>query len=212
MQLVAYGAQDIYLSIQYHQITFWKVVYRRHTNFARECIEQTMNGNQTTSGKLLLTISRNGDLLSRVYLQNVSGGNPAVAVDNEGYNILDYVELQIGGQQIDKHYGHWMEVWAELTEPNNVGHESAAALLGGAHQTAADQVDSTGTRFQRMAGAGGVAAGTLAAGTYHVPLQFFFCRNPGLALPLIALQYHEVKLLLLSVLLNTPLTKLSLLV
>ena len=89
--------------------------------------------------------------------------------------------------KIDKQYGHWMEVWSELSEPNHDGHV-APAELGDARTANARE----GTRFQRMAGAGGVAAGTLTVATYHVPLPF--CRNPGLALPLIALQYHEVKL------------------
>jgi hypothetical protein len=195
MQLVAYGAQDIYLTGN-PQITFFKVVYRRHTNFSMEAIEQTMNGNQTTSGKSTVTISRNGDLISRVYLQNLSSGAPSVAVDNEGYNILDYVELEIGGQRIDKHYGHWMEVWAELTEPNNNGSMGLAAEVGDDNAGHASNNNAGGTRFQRMAGAGGVKAGTLTGATYHVPLQFWFCRNPGLALPLIALQYHEVKLII----------------
>jgi len=201
MQLVAYGAQDIYLTGN-PQITFFKVVYRRHTNFSMEAIEQTMSGNQTTSGKSTVTISRNGDLISKVYLQNVSSGVPAVnTIENEGYNILDYVELEIGGQRIDKHYGHWMEVWSELTEPNDVGHKAAATVVGGTQNIAdatnsKDSTFATGTRFQRMAGAGGVAAGQLTGATYHVPLQFWFCRNPGLALPLIALQYHEVKLVI----------------
>jgi hypothetical protein len=161
-----------------------------------ESIQQTMNGNQATSGKSTVTVSRNGDLLSRVYLQNVSGGAPAVAVDNEGYNILDYVELQIGGQQIDKHYGHWMETWAELTEPNPTGLPALVTNLGAATSSADGALKACGTKFQRMSGAGGITAGTLVAATYHVPLPFFFCRNPGLALPLIALQYHEVKLII----------------
>ena len=110
--------------------------------------------------------------------------------------MLDRVEVEIGGQRIDKQFGHWMETWAELTEPNNDGHEGEAADLGDAFGPNAHDSNnkSSGTRFQRMAAAGGVAAGTLTPGTYHVPLPFWFCRNPGLALPLIALQYHEVKL------------------
>jgi hypothetical protein len=194
MQLVAYGAQDVYLTGN-PQITFFKVVYRRHTNFSMEAIEQTMNGSQATSGKSTVTISRNGDLVSRIYLQNVvSGVHADAAIENGGYNILDYVELEIGGQRIDKHYGHWMEVWAELTEPNATGQPALTSKLGNASVTADDTIDHTGTLFQRMSGAGGVTAGTMVSATYHVPLQFSFCRNPGLALPLIALQYHEVKL------------------
>ena len=196
MQLVAYGAQDIYLTGN-PQITFFKVVYRRHTNFAMEAVEQTMNGSQGPSQKSTVTISRNGDLVGRVYLQNVSSGAPAVAtIDNEGHNILDNVVCEIGGQQIDKQYGHWMEVWAQLTEPNENGTLALAAEVGDQNVGHASTNNNGGTRFQRMAGAGGVKVGTLTGGTYHVPLQFWFCRNPGLALPLIALQYHEVKLVI----------------
>jgi hypothetical protein len=201
MQLVAYGAQDVYLTGN-PQITFFKVVYRRHTNFAMESIEQTMTGSQSSSGKSTVTISRNGDLVGRVYLQNKSSGAAADAsIENQGYNIIDNVVCEIGGQQIDKQYGHWMEVWAELTEPNEVGHIAAAANLGEilpvtAGTASEDDHLATGTRFQRMSGAGGVAAGTLNNNTYHIPLHFWFCRNPGLALPLIALQYHEVKLII----------------
>ena len=195
MQLVAYGAQDVYLTGN-PQITFFKVVYRRHTNFSTEAIEQTMNGNQTASGKSTVTVSRNGDLVGRVWLQQVNSGAPTVAVENQSYNILDYVTLEIGGQQIDKHYGHWMEVWAELTEPNPTGQPALVTALGGTSRTGRDNVEHTGTTFQKMACAGGITAGTAVAATYHVPLQFSFCRNPGLALPLIALQYHEVKLII----------------
>ena len=117
MQLVAYGAQDIYLTGN-PQITFFKVVYRRHTNFAMESVDQTLNGTANAGNKVTATISRNGDLVGRMYLElTVLGGNGY----NVGHTVIDNVEVQIGGQQIDKHYGHWMEAWAELTEPNSAG-------------------------------------------------------------------------------------------
>ena len=184
MQLVAYGAQDIYLTGN-PQITFFKVVYRRHTNFSMEAIEQTMNGNQTSSGTSSVTISRNGDLVHRVYLQMVNSGITGdVSVANTGNMIIDNVVCEIGGQQIDKHYGHWMEAWAELTEPNPTGAAVAASA------------PETGTPYQSMALGGGITAATPANLTYFIPLFFWFCRNPGLALPLIALQYHEVKFII----------------
>merc|ERR1712196_476110 len=68
MQLVAYGAQDVYLTGN-PQITFWKVTYRRHTNFAMESIEQTFNGQADFGRRVTCTISRNGDLAYRTYLQ-----------------------------------------------------------------------------------------------------------------------------------------------
>ena len=179
MQLVAYGAQDIYLTGN-PQITFFKVVYRRHTNFAMESVDQTLNGSVGVGSKQTATISRNGDLVGRMYLELTVAATDGDM--NVGHNVIDNVEVQIGGQQIDKQYGHWMEVWAELTEPNSAG------LVG-------DMADAgSGTRFQNLTGAGGCVGHTTQ--TCRVPLQFWFNRNPGLALPLIALQYHEVKVMI----------------
>ena len=182
MQLVAYGAQDIYLTGN-PQITFFKVVYRRHTNFSMEAIEQTWNGTSTADGRCTATISRNGDLVHRMYLDVEA---TAKAKPNPGTAWIKSVELEIGGQKIDKHTGKWMEIWSELTESNPGG------TIG---NTTAEATRSTGTKFQNMAASGGVF-GTVVAGRCHVPLRFWFCRNPGLALPLIALQYHEVKIIL----------------
>ena len=182
MQLVAYGAQDIYLTGN-PQITFFKVVYRRHTNFSMESIMQTWQGSlsATTSSRGVATISRNGDLVHRLWLETgaftTTGKNPsAVAITD--------VEVEIGGQSIDKHYGHWMETWSELTEFNPSGHAKVAS-------------GDTGTTFQRMAMMGGVTEDIgQHTGRTLIPLRFWFCENPGLALPLIALQYHEVKIIL----------------
>jgi hypothetical protein len=178
MQLVAYGAQDIYLTGN-PQITFFKVVYRRHTNFSMEAIEQTPSGSLAAGSKQTYTISRNGDLVHRMYIEATTASDD---IHNPGSNMIDNIELEIGGQKIDKHYGYWMEIWAELTEPNPTGHTGTAN-------------DSAGTIFQNMSKMGGVN-GHSSANKAYVPLQFWFCRNPGLALPLIALQYHEVKVLI----------------
>ena len=170
MQLVAYGAQDIYLTGN-PQITFFKVVYRRHTNFAVESIEQTFNGAATLGNKFSCTISRNGDLLSRVYLEidmAAATANTAFAA-RQGFQLIDNVEVEIGGQCIDKHYGEWMDIWAQLSH-------SRSKLR----------------QLNRLVGGAGDVGGL--GNKLYVPLQFWFCKNPGLALPLIALQYHEVKI------------------
>ena len=178
MQLVAYGAQDIYLTGN-PQITFFKVVYRRHTNFSMESIEQTWNGSNTTTGRCTATISRNGDLVHRMYLEIF--GDTTATINNPMSTIITDVELEIGGQKIDKQSGLWMEVWAELTEKNPTG----------------DTADGGTTLFQKMSGMGGFCGqSAIEPARFFVPLQFWFCRNPGLALPLIALQYHEVKVIL----------------
>jgi len=190
MQLVAYGAQDIYLTGN-PQITFFKVVYRRHTNFAMESIEQTLNGTADFGNRVTATISRNGDLVHRMYWEwKITGfhANDDTCA-NLGSAILKEIELEIGGQKIDKHYGHWLEAWAELTEENPSGHVGQETVGG---------VLKNGTSFQNMSSMGGVEGiGDHASdtGVRFTPLQFWFCRNPGLALPLIALQYHEVKVI-----------------
>lgn len=173
MQLVAYGAQDIYLSGN-PQITFFKVVYRRHTNFSMESIEQTFNGSADFGRKVTCTISRNGDLIHRIYLQ---AELPSVGADWAGHKLIKSVEIEIGGQRIDKHYGDWLHIWNELSQ--TAGHWAGYKQMveGGA----LNATDSSGGDDDM-------------SNTLFVPLQFWFCRNPGLALPLIALQYHEVKI------------------
>ena len=222
MQLVAYGAQDIYLTGN-PQITFFKVVYRRHTNFSMEAIQQTWNGFSAGSdGRCTATISRNGDLVHRMYFQvDMGQANASFASNNPGAAWITNVAVEIGGQTIDKHYGSWLETWAELTEPNSTGiaagrnqvSKSAAFTSADVITTATNvaELNYQNTLFQRMAGYGGVQAcsgsgvfqnstasgNMINSGKYlYVPLQFWFCKNPGLALPLIALQYHEVKIIL----------------
>jgi hypothetical protein len=189
MQLVAYGAQDIYLTGN-PQITFFKVVYRRHTNFSMECIEQTWNGTSVGSsgaaGRCTATISRNGDLVNKMHLQvNIVGGT-TTTVANPMACVITNVTCDIGGQQIDKQSGQWMNIWSHLTQPN------PGVKTGG---LTADETTVGTTNFQRMTGMAGFKSANFDA-RYFIPLQFWFCRNPGLALPLIALQYHEVKIIL----------------
>ncbi len=168
MQLVAYGAQDIYLTGN-PQITFFKVVYRRHTNFSMETIEQTINGGQTVGGgDGTVTISRNGDLVSSLYVTS------STSEIQHGSAIVNEVEIEIGGQKIDKQYEEWNDIWNELTTP-------ASKALG--LKCMICDVGTSGTTDEHA-----------GVGLVQIPLNFWFCRNPGLALPLIALQYHEVKL------------------
>jgi len=172
MQLVAYGAQDIYLTGN-PQITFFKVVYRRHTNFSMECIQQTIQGaNTTAGGSGTVTVSRNGDLVYKVYVTSSS------ANITTGDAIVQQVDLEIGGQLIDRQYAEWHRVWDELTTPDSKA--TALKLM---------KCDAEDAKH-----ASGASATQAGVGYVQIPLKFWFCRNPGLALPLIALQYHEVKL------------------
>jgi hypothetical protein len=169
MQLVAYGAQDVYLTGN-PKVTFFQAVYRRHTNFAMENIEQTVNGTPADNGRVSVTIARNGDLVSDMYIElkaksNLETGTATANADAcwVAERAVKDVELSIGGQRVDKHYQKWWRLYSELYLD-----ESKKATWGKMTTAVNSQV--------------------------FLPLIFFFNRNPGLALPLIALQYHEVRL------------------
>ncbi len=207
MQLVAYGAQDVFLTGT-PEITFWKVSYRRHTNFAMESIEQTFSGQADFGRRVTCTISRNGDLCYRTYLQvtlpeinqSMGGSDDVYArwLDFPGEQLIAQVEVEIGGQRIDRQYGDWMHIWNQLTVPED--------QKKGYHQMTGNTTQLTyitDPSFANISGPCAAAGGpsqvcaprnALPETTLYVPLLFWFCRNPGLALPLIALQYHEVKI------------------
>jgi len=213
MQLVAYGAQDVYLTGN-PQITFWKVTYRRYTNFAIESIEQTFNGQADFGRRVTCIISRNGDLAYRTYLQvtlpeiNQYMGNTTTFtsgvqsvyarwLDFPGEQLIAQVEVEIGGQRIDRQYGDWMHIWNQLTMTSEqqrgyfkmIGNTTQLTFITDPSFSDVDgPCDSLAPR-QVCA-----PRNALPETTLYVPFQFWFCTNPGLALPLIALQYHEVKI------------------
>ncbi|MEM0354123.1 MAG: major capsid protein [Thermoplasmata archaeon] len=187
--------QDVYLTGN-PQITFFKVVYRRHTNFSVESIEQYFSGTTNFSRKSTAEISRNGDLIKNVILKVIL---PEVRFTGDftrfghvefawvryiGHAIVDETELEIGGSQIDKQYGDWLRIWTELTEEPGKRH-GLAKMLGDVPELTSISTLSWD-----------VPENTLLKPSYtlYIPLLFYFCRNNGLALPLIALQYHQVKI------------------
>ena len=174
IQLVAYGAQDVYLTGN-PQITYFKVVYRRHTNFSMECIKQTVNGDTTigTSGVNNIgsvVVSRNGDLIGKIFIKCNTDNDQGICGDH----LIDEVEVEIGGHRIDKHFREWNQIWSELTTPQSKS-DGFKYMTGSFNNDIVTSVNS-------------------GQSSIIYPLNFWFCRNPGLALPLIALQYHEVEL------------------
>ena len=183
MQLVAYGAQDVYLTGE-PQITFFKVVYRRHTNFSVEPIVQTFSGSSDFGRTVTCNINRNGDLISKMYvvvdLDAKADANWGY-VSRLGHALLEHVKVEIGGSKIDEHYGDWLNVWHELTRNNSLD-RGYDRMIGN-------------TAAMRAVGSETVGSGVAHGATrLYVPLQFWFNRNNGLALPLIALQYHDVRM------------------
>ena len=198
LQLVAYGVQDTFLSSN-RQVTFFKLVYRRHTNFAMESIRQSFNADADFGKRITCEIPRHGDLLHRIYIQVT-----LPALKNSGYydsttsphtdRVINYkwtrrvglaliktVDIEIGGQLIDRHYGEWMYIWNELSLPTNkldgynkmIGYCIPAEDINTVEQIIYPESPAT---------------------KLFIPLEFWFCQNHGLALPLIALQYDTVKL------------------
>jgi len=169
MQIVSGGEYSDYI-LGNPQITYFKSVYRRHTNFAIECVEQMISGpriteNTNTEGSI--TISKSADLLSKIYIicpQTTQGIN--------GYELVDTAEIIIGGALIDKQTSEWNKVWNELTTPLSKA-DGLKYMTGGFNSTNVPGTEQSKIIF---------------------PLNFWFCRNNGLALPLISLQYHDIKL------------------
>jgi hypothetical protein len=199
LQLVSTGRQDIYLSGN-PQTTFFKQVYRRYTNFSIETQRISLDTAAEFNKLISITVPRNGDLLSQLILEidlpeilpsgpvqpNAPGvvtlpptnyanpQNSAVSYANGiGHAMIDYVSIWIGQQEIDRQYGEFMYLWTQLTTP-------------GAKQE--------GVNF--MTGKRNVYNNTALQGPLklYIPLYFWFCKNPGLALPLIALQSSPIKI------------------
>lgn len=183
LQLVAQGKQDVFLTGN-PQMTWFKMVYRRYTNFAVESQPMYFDGTPDFGKKITCNVPRRGDLLSQVFLEvtlpalnllNADGSiGPAVSyVNSVGHALIQEITIEVGEQEIDRQNGEWMEIWSNYT-------------------TTKDKQ----TGFYNMIGkVDGYSPPTLYGPIkLYIPLHFWFCRNPGLALPLIALQYHPIRI------------------
>ena len=186
LQLVAMGKQDVFLTGN-PQITWFKMVYRRYTNFSTESSIIQFD-NQADFGRRITTlIPRKGDLLGPMWLEiqlpaltDSVTGKPVSYTNAIGHALIQEITLEIGEQEIDKQTGEWMEIWSNHTVTqdklqawNNMIGKTTGASQG---NTSSDSVNMYGPLY------------------LYVPLRFWFCKNPGLALPLIALQYHPVRI------------------
>lgn len=176
MQLVAYGSQDIYLTGN-PQITFFKIVYRRHTNFAIETIEHTFTGNPCFGKSVSAKITRNGDLITKMYLRVIlSAVDPINSnfawVRRIGHALVKKIEIDIGGTRIDKQYGTWLDIWYELARQGD--HDRGYAKMIGDIPILTNYNNRLKPEY-----------------ILYIPLQFWFNKFVGLAIPLIALQYHD---------------------
>jgi len=192
LQIVAYGSQDIYLTGN-PQITFFKAVYRRHTNFSMESIKQIFNGRPNFGEEVNITLQRNADLVHKMYLQvklpeiDISSGNSTSTwsafrwLNWVGHVLIKDIEISIGGQKIDKHYGEWLHIWNELSQSSSKA-PGYAEMVGNVPKLTQIYSSNTDSTTQNKS----------PEYMLYVPLQFWFCRNPGMAIPLIALQYSDI--------------------
>jgi hypothetical protein len=193
VQLVAFGAQDAYLSSN-PEITFWKSLFKRHTNFAIEPFRVNLTGQANWGVKHSAILGRHADLIYSTYLEVVLDpkytDDTTASYNNDqgrlGYNLLKYIELDIGGHIVDKHYSEWMYLWDSLTSDSSKGRK-LFDMVGLGKAAGSVSVTDASTCIQ---GSGR----PVKPEVLYIPLYFFYTRNPGLALPLIALQYHEVKI------------------
>lgn len=178
LQLVALGKQDVFLTGN-PQMTWFKMVYRRYTNFAIESQAMYFDGTSDFGKRITCLVPRRGDLLSQVILEvtlpalTLTTGEAVSYVNSIGHALIQEITLEVGEQEIDRQNGEWMEIWSNYT-------------------TTTDKQ----TGFYNMIGkVDGYSPPTLFGPLkLYIPLRFWFCKNPGMALPLIALQYHPVRI------------------
>jgi hypothetical protein len=179
LQLIARGRQDIYL-VGNPQITFFKQVYRRYTNFSMESQPIYFDGTADFGRRISAVIPRKGDLLHRMILeislpQVVAGDTNTSWVNAIGHAIIEEVSIEIGEKEIDKHTGEWLHVWGSL-------------VTSSSKQTAYYNMVGRQTAYTQDAQPGPLKL--------YVPLRFWFNNNIGLSLPLIALQTHPVRIII----------------
>ena len=170
LQLVAFGAQDVYLTGS-PQITYFKVVFKRHTNFAIESIAQTFSGSVRYGSKVTAVISRNGDLLGELWLESVMKKNGTTFYPAEA--LINRVSVELGGQELDKLTSTWYRIYDNLyrNTTERAAYQAMTDFVGDG-----TTVENNGTTKR-----------------FFTPILFWFCRSPGNYIPLIALQYHELR-------------------
>ena len=192
LQLVAQGKQDIFLTGN-PQMTWFKMVYRRYTNFAMESQSIYFDGDPDFGKRVTAVIPRRGDLLGPMMLEVVlpyvtmTDGSPAQYINSIGHALIEEVSIEIGEQEIDKQTGEWMEIWSQLTVPPGQmeGYNNMIGRVDGVNNAPPTTTQPS----------------TCSVGTYqygavklYIPLQFWFNKNPGLYLPLLAMQYHTIRI------------------
>lgn len=183
--LVSVGKENIYLSSQ-PEITFFKVAYKRHTNYSIEPTPQYFKTTPDFGRRCTVNIGKNADLMGMTYLYvelpniqienftNTSIVKKFAWVEKIGLALINFIEVEIGGTIIDRHYGDWLNIWNEIT--NSMGiKRSYNKMIGNTIELTDFSQSKSSTQL-------------------YIPLSFWFCQDTGLSLPLIALIHNDVKI------------------
>jgi hypothetical protein len=181
LQIISRGAEDVYLTGN-PQFTYFKTAYKKHTMFSIQKMEVSDSTNVSFGQTIRYRINKNGDLLKGVFLElkikglkQDQGGASYVGYTNSFFtSLIDYVEIEINGDRIDRLDGEYIDMYNELflNEGKRVGHDS---MIGKYENTSAIQFNALNDEY-----------------TYYLPLPFWFGEDIGNALPLIALQYSDI--------------------
>ena len=223
MQLVGKGAQD-HLVTGNPSFTHFRSMYKRHSEFAMEHFQlvfRTTKTNIQSSGTLTLRakVERNAQLLNDCYLvmtipdvyspvypvsnahANLNSSSNAIGyefqwIKNLGYNMINYVAIVINGQEIVRHTGEWMKLYASLKFDANKK-EILDRMVGNIPELydPANAYDRINQYPNAISSATESAQPSINGRVLHIPLHFWFCENVGAALPLIALQHSEVEII-----------------
>ena len=207
LQLQKTGAQDLYLTGN-PQISFFKTVYRRYTNFSMDYFkiepEVVFPLRENDSVTYKFFIKRNADLITNIFFcfdipDIYSDKKKFKWIKNLGFNIIERATIYIGGTLIDENYGDWFDIWNELsnnTEKKKIINE----MIGNVTELYSPE-DAIGNgniypeaNLGVTSGNDNTGAPSILGRRIRVPLIFWFNKNPALALPLIALQYHPVEI------------------
>ncbi len=184
--LVSVGKENIYLSSQ-PEITFFKMAYKRHTNFSIETIAQYFKSTPDFGRRVTVNLSKNADLLGQIHLyvelpdiikENHSvletGVKKFAWTKKIGLALINYVDLEIGGVLVDRQYGDYLNIWYELV--HNLGIKKGFNKMIGNVDIVTDFTNGKSST------------------KLYIPLNFWFCQDSGLALPIIAMIHNDIKI------------------
>jgi hypothetical protein len=182
-QLISRGPQDAHLMSDGSSL--FVPHWRKHTPFGREMIQFTFGTEVDFGKRLVCTATRGGDLMHRTFLSfrlpevHVPAGSRFRWLDHVGHAMVEGLDLEIGKTRIDRHTGEWLHVWSSMTCP--AGNREQLAKMIGMRPELSDVTS------------GGSEGRVVPAASIYVPLEFWFCRELSEALPVVALQYHDVR-------------------